>query len=89
MAEFKLDNAGVRDILTSDWMRREVDAVADSIADDVRGSVKADVPVEVDHYTTDRDAAAVVIADMSGQAYQARDGVLTRAASGAGLEVKD
>ncbi|MGW1998560.1 hypothetical protein [Embleya sp. NPDC001921] len=86
--EFRLDYAGIREILRGDDVRRLVDGVADEIATRVRASVPADAPVEVRRYTTDRGAATVAIADARAMGWQARDGVLTRAAAGVGLEVK-
>jgi hypothetical protein len=44
--------------------------------------------VRVKKYTSDRDAASVTIADVRGMAWQARDGVLTRAAGELGIEIK-
>lgn len=87
-AVFRLDPKGIRDIITSDWMRGEIDGTAEAIAEHVRANVPDDVPVEIDHYTTDRDAAAVTIADPLGMLYQARDGAVTRAAAAVGLEVR-
>ncbi|MFJ1581782.1 hypothetical protein ACIOC1_00395 [Streptomyces sp. NPDC088197] len=86
--DFRLDYAGVRQILRGAEVRQMVDGVADEIATHVRGRLPAGVPVQVRAYTTDRGAATVVIADVRGMAYQARDGVLTRAAGAAGVEVR-
>ncbi|WP_280410691.1 hypothetical protein [Nocardia asiatica] len=49
-----------------------------------RVAANAGPDAEVQEYTTDRRAAAVVVPAEQ----QARDGVLTRAAAAAGLEVK-
>jgi hypothetical protein len=86
--EFRLDRAGIREILRSDPVREVIDAKAEEIATAVRTQIPGGVEVRVDSYTTDRAAAAVVIADVRGMAWQARDGVLTRAAGSAGLEVR-
>jgi hypothetical protein len=86
--EFRLDRSGIRELLRSDPVREVVDAKAEEIAAAVRTQVPGDVEVRVDSYTTDRAAAAVVVADVRGMAWQARDGVLTRAAGSAGLEVR-
>jgi uncharacterized protein with PhoU and TrkA domain len=87
--EFRLDPAGVREVLQSAEVRAMVDEAASQIADRVRASVKAPESVQVDAYTTDRQAARVTIADIRGMAWQARDGVLTRAATAVGAEVKE
>lgn len=86
--EFVLDTGGVREILQSPEVRAMVDQAAAEIADRVRAGVRAPEAVQVDAYTTDRQAAAVTIADRRGMAWQARDGVLTRAAAAIGAEVK-
>lgn len=86
--EFRLDRAGIREILKSDPVREAIDAKADEIAAAVRAQLPGDAEVRVDSYTTDRAAASVVIADVRGMAWQARDGVLTRAAGSVGLEVR-
>lgn len=87
-SDFQLDVAGVREILQSDGLRAVVDGLADEVATTVRASLPPGTVVEVRRYTTDRGAASVVIADVRGMAWQARDGVLTRAAGAAGLEVR-
>lgn len=82
-----VDHAAIGEIAKSAGIRSMVDAAAEQIAGHVRGEVGADVPVVVDHYTTDRAAAAVVITDVRGAGLQAKHGVLTRAASAIGVEV--
>lgn len=86
--EFVLDVGGVREILQSAEVRTMVDQAAAQIADRVRAGVRAPEAVRVDAYTTDRQAAGVTIADVRGMAWQARDGVLTRAAAAVGADVK-
>ncbi|GAA1406265.1 hypothetical protein GCM10009639_53930 [Kitasatospora putterlickiae] len=86
--EFVLDPAGVREVLHSPGVRAMVDEAAARIAEQVRGSVTAPETVRVDAYTTDREAAAVTIADRRGMVWQARDGVLTRAAAQIGADIK-
>jgi hypothetical protein len=86
--EFRLDYDGVKEILKGDDVRKAVDDLADGIAARVRADVPADAPVEVRRYTTDRGAATVAITDRRAMGWQARDGVLTRAAASVGLEVK-
>lgn len=87
--EFVLDSGGVREILQSPEVRAMVDEAAGQIADRVRAGVKAPESVQVDAYTTDRQAARVTVADVRAMAWQARDGVLTRAAASVGAEVKE
>lgn len=86
--EFRLDYAGVREILKGDDFRREVDRVAEGIAAYARVHLPPDAPVEVRRYTTDRGAATVAIADPRAMGWQARDGVLTRGAASMGVEVR-
>lgn len=86
--ELRLYRAGIREILKSDTVREMTDAKAAEVAAAVRAQLPGGTQVRVDSYTTDRAAAAVVIADVRGMAWQARDGVLTRAAGSAGLEVR-
>lgn len=80
----KLDTAGVGEVLKSGEMASAINALAASVA----GGVSVPAEVTVDSYTTDRAAASVTIKDARGMLWQARDGVLTRAAAGAGLEVR-
>ncbi|MFC8009154.1 hypothetical protein [Streptomyces cinereoruber] len=89
ITSFELDYRGVREFLIGD----EVRALVDGVAEDVRARVRAKLPpgtrVEIRKYTSDRGAAAVTVADIRGMAWQARDGILTRSAGEAGIEVKD
>lgn len=89
LIEFRLDRRGVREILQSEDMRRLVDGAAHDIAARVRARVPAGTRVEVTDYTTDRAGAAVTIVDVRGMSWQARNGVLTRAAGELGIEVRD
>ncbi|MFC5144292.1 hypothetical protein [Streptomyces aureoversilis] len=89
LADFRLDTAGVREVLRGPEVRALVDQVAAEVAAHARAQVPAGIPVEVRPYTTDRGAASVVIAHPRGMALQATHGVLTRAAGAARLEVKE
>lgn len=80
-----LDHAGIAEFLKSDELGVAVAQLAQEIADNVDAQ---GAPVVVDTYVTDRQAASVTIADASGALLQAQDGVLTRAAAAAGLEVR-
>lgn len=86
--EFRLDRRGVREVLRSPEMRRMVDTAAGQIADHVRANLPEQVEVDVTHYTTDRAAASVTILDGRSMAWQANDGILTRAAGSLGVEVR-
>lgn len=88
LQSFRLDAAGVREVLKGPAMRQAVDDLAGQIADRVRADLPPGVTVSVRGYTTDRDAASVTVEDVRGMAWQARDGILTRAAGALGLEVK-
>ncbi|MFV8127541.1 hypothetical protein [Streptomyces syringium] len=89
LTDFRLDTAGVREILRGPEVRTLVDTVAAEVAASARAVVPDGVPVLVRAYTTDRGAASVVIAHPRGMALQAKHGVLTRAAGAARLEVKE
>lgn len=88
LEKFELDTAGVREVLRGQEVREMIDGYAQQVADNVKALIRPGVPIEVRKYTTDRGAATVVVADVRGMAWQARDGILTRAAAAAGLEVK-
>ncbi|MFC8520811.1 hypothetical protein [Streptomyces sp. NPDC057257] len=88
LESFRLDTAGVREVLKGPEVRSAIDGLAGAIAAHVRPQVPAGTVVSVRGYTTDRGAASVTIEDVRGMAWQARDGVLTRAAGEVGLEVR-
>lgn len=88
LERFELDTAGVREVLKGQEVRDLVDGYAQQVADNLKALVRSGVPIEVRKYTTDRGAATVVVQDVRGMAWQARDGIVTRAAAQAGLEVK-
>jgi cobyrinic acid a,c-diamide synthase len=85
--DLKLDSAGIVAVLNSGEVAAAVAGLAEGIASQVRGQVDAIDGVVVDRYTTDRAAASVTIKDPRAKLWEARDGVLTRAAAGQGLEV--
>lgn len=77
MSNFRLNRKGGAEVL-KELAAQQINALASQVA------ALAGSDAEVDEYTTDRAAAAVrVPADQ-----QAKDGVLTRAAAAAGLEVR-
>lgn len=85
MATYKRDSAGIAEVLKSPEVAAAVRELAETIAGEVRAQVDAEVVV--DAYETDRAAASVTIRDSRGRLWEVRDGVLTRAAKNAGLEV--
>lgn len=89
LESLRLDRAGIREILAGEGIRQMVDGATTDIQSRVRARLPAGTTVTVRRYTTDRGAASITIADVRGMAWQARDGVLTRAAGEAGIEVKD
>jgi hypothetical protein len=88
LIDWRLDSAGVREVLRGEEVRGLIDGLAQEVADNVKVLVPSGTTIEVRKYTTDRGAATVVVADVQAMAWQARDGILTRAASFAGLEVR-
>lgn len=85
---FRPDRSGIRAHLKSHAVQAEMHQLAEKIASNVRGQ-HPDLDVVVDDYTTDRAASSVTIRDIRGKIYQARDGLLTKAAAAAGLEVTE
>lgn len=85
--ELKIDTVGVGQVLKSAEVMGEVNKLTEQVAANVR--IKTGMAVLVDHYTTDRSAAKVTIADLQGMAAQAKNGVLTQSAHEAGLDVKE
>jgi hypothetical protein len=84
--ELKLDHGGI-----DSWLKSVPAQSVASFAEQIAGSVRAqhpDAEVEVHTYVTDRAAASVWVMDGRAMTWQARDGLLTRAASAAGLEVR-
>lgn len=81
--QYRRDPSGMDYII-----KQQVRPVVNAAAQNVARNVSADADVVVDYYTTDRAAASVTIRDPRAMLWQARDGVLTRAASAAGLEVR-
>ena len=89
LTDLRLDSPGIAALLKSGPSAAAAHSSAEGTAADVRGSVPEDVEVVVDDYTTDRAASSVTIKDARGLLWQARDGVLTRAAGGSGVEVTE
>ncbi|NJP42272.1 hypothetical protein [Actinacidiphila epipremni] len=88
LERLELDTRGVREVLKSAEMRQMVNGAALDIQVRVRAKVPPGTRVVLHPYTTDRDAAAVTVEDVRAMAWQARSGILTRAAGEAGVEVR-
>jgi len=73
----------------TEQIARNVRALGIKVGDKDGGPREHDLPVKVEMTTTDRAHGRVVIEHPSGQAVQAKRGALTKAASEAGMEVKD
>lgn len=80
--KIRLDHVGIGEVLRSEEVAQEVHQIAAARAESVRAHNKvqehAPGAVEVEDYTTDRAASAVVILHASGLGLQAKYGVLTR-----------
>jgi len=91
LESLRLDTRGVREVLGSQEMHAMVNAFAGQLSLRVRAHLPEDAqntPVTVRPYTTDRGAASVTVQDVRAMAWQARDGILTRAAGEIGAEVR-
>lgn len=94
MITFKRDSNGIQKVLNDGRTSDVVAAFATQIAESV-SVAHPDAEVVVDRYTTrggnltPRAAASVAILDVRGRIWQVRDGVLTKAAAAAGLEVAE
>lgn len=86
--QITFDHTAWAEVLKGQDVADMVAEFASTVADNVRASLPAGTDVVVDRYVTDRAAASVTIRDAMGKLWQVRDGVLTRAAAAAGVEVK-
>jgi hypothetical protein len=87
-----LDHKGIGELLNSAQVRGALPPFAEGIAAAARARNPRD-GVAVDTFTTrgmrsNRTAMSVTVKDYRAMLWQARDGMLTRAASSVGLEVK-
>lgn len=89
MADIRLDSAGIAKVLNSAPVAAALHDLAENVAADVRAREPDADDVVVDDYRTDRAAASVTIRDTRGRLWQVRDGVLSKAAAGQGLEVTE
>lgn len=85
---FRRDSPGIAEILKSEGMRAELHKLSGPIAANAR-SQHPEADIVEDDYTTDRAAVSITVRDPLGLLWQARDGLLTRAAAAAGLEVTE
>ena len=77
----ELDRAGIGAILRSPEAAKLANEAAAKVAANIRGDT------EIEPYTTDRAAAAVVHKDRDAAGQQAKHGTLTAAAAAAGMPV--
>jgi hypothetical protein len=84
----RLYSGGMVAMLKQIEVRREIDRLALQVGVEVESSIAPwGMSVDVDSYTTDRAAAAVVITHAGGLAVEGKYGVLTRAAQSLGLRI--
>jgi hypothetical protein len=84
-AELHLDYAALGAVLRSPAVAGLVRAQAEAVRANLAA---AGLLAEVETYTTDRPVAAVTVRSPRARGLQVRDGVVTSAASAAGLEVR-
>lgn len=83
----RLDHAGMAEMLKSEPVAAAVRDLAEQVAAEL--VTPDDVEPLVDSYTTDRAATAVTVPHAAALAYQAKYGMMTRAAAAVGLEVRE
>ena len=98
MTTIRLDRNGIAALAKSAGLASVVNTAAKAVADNITSQgltasspgaqSSASIVGEVDLYSTDRVSAAVTIKRPAGLALQAKYGVLTKACSAAGLELK-
>lgn len=82
-ARFTRDSKGIEKILKSSEVAAAISDIANQVAANAQAQLGPNGVVDLNEYETDRAAASILVLGSS----QARDGVLTRAAAQAGLEV--
>lgn len=87
LLKLTLDHKGIAELLKTTEFRSALHEIAEPVAAEIR-SAQPDAEVELEDYTTDRAAVRVVVKDVRAAGWQARDGLVTRAAAAAGLEVR-
>lgn len=86
LIEFRLDTAGIAEVLKSGEFRDLMNGKAVEVAANVRAILPENAPVEFRPYTTDRQAAAVVVRHPRARQWDSERGLMRRAAEFAGLE---
>lgn len=89
LSNIKLDHAGMKEMLQSAEVATAVHDLAEEVATELIGRSHPDAEIVVDDYTTDRAASSVTVKHPSALGYQAKFGMVTRAAAEVGLEVKE
>lgn len=85
---YQPNRAGVAELLRGGTFRSAVHDLAERIAANVRATEPEATDVVVDDYLTDRTASSVTVRDPRARLWHVRDGLLTRAAASAGVEVR-
>lgn len=86
LVKLELDHGGLAEVLKVNC-REMVDAAAASVAANAQAQ-HPDAEIEVEHQTSDRARAQIIVKDPRAAGWQARDGLLTKAAAAQGLEVR-
>ena len=88
--EAKLKDDDVRSVVhgLAEEVKAHVEAQGIKVGDRDGGPAEYPLPVTINSQTTDRAREVVTIPHAAGIAVQAKHGVLTKAASAVGLEVK-
>lgn len=86
---FKRDRSGIRELLLDPMFIEPLRALVEPIAASARAAHPDMEDDAIDEYTTDRRAVSYTIKDPRGLLWQVQEGVLTRAAASAGLEVTE
>lgn len=96
----RLNSREIAARLKDDDVRAEIRVIADDmsayvrgmnirVGDRDRGPREYNLPVRIDHQTTDRAREVVVLNHPAGLAVEAKHSALTKAAAASGLEVRD
>lgn len=85
MVTVRTSSRGLSEVGKSREVRAEINALAERVASNLRSLTS--LPIQVFTGTTDRARASVQITHPGGKAEQARGGVISQAASSAGLRV--
>ncbi|KWT61826.1 hypothetical protein ADL21_11105 [Streptomyces albus subsp. albus] len=89
LVDFRLDTSGIAEVLKSAPFRDLMTATAVEVASRARSSLPAAAPVQVRPYTTDRQAASVVVLSRRTAGRQERVRALQHAAHVTGLLVHE